>query len=90
MATRTVKVYSTRGQRLVEIQSEASTWGELKKDFDANNIDYADMQVVCNENKAILKLDGAVLPVASGTEGGLANIVVFLSPSKQKAGLSVN
>lgn len=82
-----VRIFSTVGQRDQIIESTANTWGELKKDLDANGIKHDGMQVVVRETKGILKLDGAVLP--KGLTAGdkvTDDITLFLSPSKQKAG----
>lgn len=89
MEKRIVTVFSTKGQRMVKIESSAETWGELKKDLDANNIEYNNMQAVVRETKAILKLDDAVLPKGITAGDKVTNeVTLFLSPTKSSAGCS--
>lgn len=82
-----VLVFSTKGARQTTVETSATTWGELKKDLTANNIQFDGMQAVVRETKGILKLDGAVLPKGlSQGDKVTDDFTLFLSPSKQTAG----
>ena len=73
-----VKVFSTQmGER--ELETSASTWGQLQQDLDDNSISYSKMKAVIGESKLTLEADGAALP----TEG----FTLFLMNKKTKAGL---
>lgn len=74
---RAIKVYSTNGQ-IGDVQSAATTFGELIPDLTRNNIQVAGMKVIVGETRAELSLDGAILP-----EGPFQ---IFLMPSKTKSG----
>ena len=84
---RTITVYQTRGQQTVKVETSANTWGELKRDLSANNVDYSGMKVIIGETKTVLELDNAVLPKGLTVGGQVTdNCTIFLSPMKQKAG----
>jgi hypothetical protein len=89
--TRTVKIFSTKGNSASTIQSEAKNWGELKADFDANGIEYQNMQVVVKETKAILAIDDATLPTGVSQDGEvLKDITIYLAPKQIKAGIYID
>ncbi len=77
--SRIVKVSTSKSDSIKSIDSEATTWGELKDDFDENGIAHTDLKAVVKETKVTLEADGAVLP-----EG---NFTIFMFPSKIKSGL---
>ena len=72
-----VKVYSTQmGEK--EIETSATTWGELQRDLSSNSVNYDKMKAVIGENKLTLEADGAMLPATGFT--------LFLMNKKTKAG----
>lgn len=75
---RTIKVFSTETSVLKEINSSATTWGELQTELKAANIDPSNMKGMVKESKTTLENTGAVLP-----EG---NFTLFLTPTKVKSG----
>lgn len=74
---RTIKVYST-STGLAQLQSAATTWGELKNDLASNDIPYGGMKITESKNNTSLDRDDAVLPTGS--------FVLMLSPEKTKSG----
>lgn len=85
---RIVTVFATRGNtKGVKVETEATTWAELKRDLAANNIDYSNMKAIVGETKTSLDLDNAVLPVGVTVGDKVSNnFTLFLSPKAQKAG----
>lgn len=85
---KTVTVYSTKGQNTQKVETEANTWGELKKDLTKAGVEYSGMKAIIGETKTVLELENAVLPKGL-TIGGVVtdNFCLFLSAAKQKAGL---
>ena len=75
---RTIKVFSTETSSLKELQSSATTWGELKTELKAANIDPSNMKGMIKESKTTLEHEGGVLPTDSFT--------LFLTPTKVKSG----
>lgn len=74
-----VKVYSTQmGEK--EIDSQATTWGELQRDLLKASINYSGMKTVIGETKLTLEADAAVLPDYDFT--------LFLMPVKTKSGIA--
>lgn len=85
--SKTITIYSTRGQQSVKVTTSANTWGELKKDLTANGVDYSGMKIIVGETKTVLELDNAVLPKGLNINGKITDdCTIFLSVSKQKAG----
>lgn len=75
---RKVKVYST-STGLKVIDSEATTWGQLKDELEDNHdISLSNMSAVENKNNSSLVLSEAILP-----EG---DFVLMLTPQKTKSG----
>ena len=75
---RKVKVYST-STGLKVIDSEATTWGQLKDELEDNHdISLSNMSAVENKNNSSLVLNEAILP-----EG---DFVLMLTPQKTKSG----
>ena len=85
---KTITFYQTRGNtKPIKVNTEANTWGELKKELDQHGIDANGMKVIVGETKTVLELDNAVLPKGLEINGKITdNCTIFLSPSKQKAG----
>jgi hypothetical protein len=74
---RTIKVYST-STGLAQLQSAATTWGQLMSDLANNGIQYHGMKAVESKNNTSLERDDAILPTDS--------FVLMLSPEKTKSG----
>lgn len=82
-----ITIYQTKGQQTVKVETNASTWGELKRDLSANNVEYSGMKAIIGETKTVLELENAVLPKGLTIAGEVTdNFTLFLSPAKQKAG----
>jgi hypothetical protein len=75
---RTIKVFSTETSVLKEINSSATTWGELQAELKAQGIDPNNMKGMVKESKTTLENTGAVLPTD--------NFTLFLTPTKVKSG----
>lgn len=73
-----IKLVSQREGSIKNVETSATTWGELKADLRRDGIDYNGMDAVLREGKQTLSLDEAVIP-----EG---DQIIFLSPSKVKSG----
>ena len=76
--TREITVFSTQGQTLKKILTNAVTWGELKPLVRAEGFDLSNLLASENKNKTDLVNDAAVLP-----EGPFK---VFLRAAKVKSG----
>lgn len=74
-----VKVYSTQGGEK-DVQTSATTWGQLQEDLRKNGVAYDGMKSVVGETKVTLEADAAMLP----SEG----FTLFLMPKKTKAGVN--
>lgn len=79
MNTREITVVATKGGRIEKINTNVSTWGELRA-LIQDNYDLQNLKAVENINKTTLEHIDAVLP-----EG---NFRLFLRPSKTKSGAS--
>jgi hypothetical protein len=76
-----VKVFSTQmGEK--EVETGATTWGELQTDLKKSGISFSKMKAVIGENKLTLEADGAMLPAQGFT--------LFLMNKKTKAGANVS
>ena len=72
-----VKVFSTQmGER--EVETNATTWGDLQNDLKKQSIGFSKMKAVIGETKLTLEADGAMLPAQGFT--------LFLMNKKTKAG----
>jgi hypothetical protein len=72
-----VKIFSTQmGEK--EIETQATTWGELQADLTNDNIPFNGMRAVIGNTKITLEARGAMLPVEGFT--------LFLMNKKTKAG----
>jgi hypothetical protein len=77
VAARSIKIYSTSGTK-TEIESSATTWSELKKDLNANNIAFKGLKAQTS-TQVTLELGNAQLPNHK--------FVLFLTPQKTKSGM---
>lgn len=75
---RKVTVVSTRENVRKEINSDATTWGQLKTEIERQGVSTGDMKAMIRENKNNLENDGASLPSGEFT--------LFLTPGKVKSG----
>ena len=77
--TRKVTTFSSgKNSRKMTIETSATTWGELMKDFDAAGIQYKNMSVVERKSKANLVLPDAALPKE--------DFLLYLLPEKTDSG----
>lgn len=78
---RKIKVYSTRGQSGIEIETNVTTLGELSGVLNAHDyeLDLSRMKAVVGQTKATLESNDSVLP-----EG---DFTLFLMPTKTKSGV---
>jgi len=74
---RTVNVVSTKGS-LKQIQTNASVWSQLVKDFEEQGFSVDGLKAIVAETKNTLESGDAVLPTG--------NFTLFLSPINIKAG----
>lgn len=75
---RKITIVSTKIDGKVELNSSATTWGELKPELTNNNISISDMKVMEKDSKMTLDSDSAVLPTG--------DVILFLTPGKVKSG----
>ncbi len=76
--SRKVTVVNPTTNQPVEIQTSATTWGQLQNDLATNNIPTSNMKGIVRETKVSLEATDAVLP-----EGEFS---LFLFTAKNKAG----
>ena len=77
--SRKVTAFSSgANQRQVSIMTEASTWGELMRDFDAAGVNYAGMTVIERKSRVSFDLPEASLPKD--------DFVLYLVPKKTESG----
>ena len=74
---RLITLYTTLG-KLVKIDSNAVTWGELSPEVRAEGIDTDEMKATENLNKSVLDSDASVLPTGPFT--------IFFTKKNSKAG----
>lgn len=74
----TITVLNPQTQQPVELQSNATTWGELKGQLMDKNINPTGMKGIVKETRNSLETDSAVLPTSDWT--------LFLTASKMTAG----
>lgn len=75
---RKIITYSTLGENMKEINSSATTWGELQVDFARAGVSYEGMSAIEGESQVSFESSQARLP-----EGDFS---VFLVPKKVKSG----
>lgn len=89
MESRKITVVSTANHIKKTIMSSAETLGQLKADFDANNIQYNDMTFYEGLSKTELISDDSILPKNINYKGVVTNDLVFMltySNKKIKSG----
>ena len=84
MEARKITVVETRNQSKKVIMSAATTLAELKRDFDANGIDYTDMAFYEGVSHTELKTDESVLPHDVPYRGTITNELVFMLTTANK------
>ena len=84
MESRKITVVTSANQSKKVIMSNATTLRELKKDFDANDIDYTNMSFYEGTSKVELLSDDAVLPHDVPWKGSTTNELVFLLSNMNK------
>lgn len=85
MEARKISVISNKTQGRYTLMSAATTLGELKADFSAAGIDYADMAFIEGRSKTELMDDNSVLPTNLPTaDGGTTNELVFMLTNMKK------
>lgn len=84
MQSRKITVVETRNQSKKVIMSAATTLAELKRDFDANGIDYTDMAFYEGVSHTELKTDESVLPHDVPYRGTTTNELVFMLTTANK------
>lgn len=76
MSKRKVSIKTTTQKDMVHFESDARTFGELKKDLP--EVKWSNMRVVERSTKNTLDMDEAILPAT--------DIILFLVPEKVKSG----
>jgi len=76
--SRIVKIYTAQNDSLQQIESSATTWGELKAEMKAAAISADGMKATVKTLKVTLENDGAALPEGEFT--------IFLTAAKMKSG----
>lgn len=84
MEARKITVVETRNQSKKVIMSAATTLAELKRDFDANGIDYTDMAFYEGVSHTELKTDESILPHDVPYRGTTTNELVFMLTTANK------
>lgn len=77
---RTIRVFSTRSRK--KIESQATTWGELKVELRELDIPYNGMKAAIGKSKVTLEHKDAQLPAEE--------FVLYLMPTKTKSGVNVD
>jgi hypothetical protein len=79
--SRTITIISTQGDQRVTLDTNVSTWGQLKEEINGEGTMSAnDAKAMIRGTRESLNSNGDVLPTGDFT--------VFLTPSKIKSGLS--
>lgn len=78
MTARVITLYATKGAKKAKLETEVSTWGELKYLIRKEGYDLDKLHATENINKTDLVNDAAVLPVGDFT--------VFMRPKQVKSG----
>lgn len=78
-----VTVFSTKGRKRSEVESSATTWGELKKDLASAGVETSGMKAIIGENQNTLESAKAALPVDF-------DFTLFLTPVKVKSGANLD
>lgn len=78
-----IRVFSTMGTGIREIEVNANTWGELKQELNNLGISTNDMQGIVKETEASFTGDSAPLPTGLA---GAYDFTLYLTPVKTKSG----
>lgn len=85
-----VTIFSTKGKKRTTVESNAQTWGDLKKDLTTAEVETSGMKAIIGENQVTLESSGAVLPKGLDIKGTITDdFTLFLTPIKVKSGGSV-
>lgn len=84
METRTITILSTKTQRSYQVETNATTLGELKQALSSEGIDYEGMTFTEGLTKSILTDDSSQLPKDVMYKGNVTNNLVFRLTSTGK------
>ena len=87
-----IKVFGSTRSGMVEINSDASTWGELKTELANEGLLQGDMKAVIREGQTEMKTNSQTLPTGLGFNDEneqTHDFTLFLNPIKTKSG-SIN
>ena len=93
MEPRKITVVQTKNQTKSVIMSAATTIAELKRDLEANGIDYEGMTFFEGVSKSELRNDNSILPHDIPYKGTITNELVFMltnTNKKIKSGIDVD
>lgn len=93
MEPRKITIVQTKNQTKSVIMSAATTIAELKRDLEANGIDYEDMTFFEGVSKSELRNDNSILPHDIPYKGTITNELVFMltnTNKKIKSGIDVD
>lgn len=93
MEPRKITVVQTKNQTKSVIMSAATTIAELKRDLEANGIDYKGMTFFEGVSKSELRNDNSILPHDIPYKGTITNELVFMltnTNKKIKSGIDVD
>lgn len=76
---RKVTVYNTIGGNLTEVNTSATTWGDLQNDLNRHGIPYQNMSAVEGASQVTYESPVATLPIG--------DFQLFLAPKKVKSGM---
>ncbi len=87
--SRKVTVFNTVGSKKTVVDTNATTWEELKEDLDKAGIAHSGMRAIVGENQVTLESNKARLPIGlTAGDEVTNNFTLFLSPRKVKSGAS--
>ena len=78
VTSRVITIYATKGAKKAKLETEVTTWGELKSLIKREGYDFDKLHATENINKTDLVNDAAVLPAGEFT--------VFMRPKQVKSG----
>lgn len=91
MTKRIVTIYSTQGSKDKQIESEATTWGELQRELEQAGVTYEGMKAIVGESEVTLESAEAQLPVGLTVGDQTTNdFTLFLTPVKVKSGSGID
>lgn len=77
--SRLVTIYNTLGSNRIPIESDATTWGQLKVNLVDYAVPYLDMKAIVGDTQVTLESSEALLP--------LGDCTIMLFPQKVKSGV---